>query len=126
MPQILEKRSRPKPKRFIRILVPATTKEPGLLRISVGKKSSVYWFRPIPCDLEGRGFELRKFHSPVVYHVRVGQPRECDCDCLGFMHHRHCKHVEGLRSILPMLRSPGWQAKWETPRWLGHRDPSAN
>ena len=45
----------------VHVLEPETAAFPGLLRITVGKETFVYWFREIESQLGGRGFELRKF-----------------------------------------------------------------
>lgn len=57
-----------------------------------------YHYLEIPCDIGGRGFELRKVGNPESYHVRVGD--EVSCECLGFLRHNACKHVMALTALV--------------------------
>jgi hypothetical protein len=65
------------------------------------KKSEVnYVFREIPCEIGGRGFAVHRLGLGQLYHVRVGKPVECSCECLGFLAHGGCKHIQGLLKLL--------------------------
>jgi hypothetical protein len=54
----------------------------------------------IPCEIGGRGFEVHRLGLGELYHVRVGAPQDCSCECLGFLRHGHCKHILGLLTLL--------------------------
>jgi hypothetical protein len=65
------------------------------------KKSEInYVFREIPCEIGGRGFGVHRLGLGQLYHVRVGKPEECSCECLGFLAHGWCKHIQGLLKLL--------------------------
>ena len=89
-----------KPKRSIQLSRSPTMDGVGVLRITVGSKSQFYTFREIRCDIGGRGFAVHKLGLGTLYHVRVGDPEVCSCECLGFLAHGHCKHVLGLRALI--------------------------
>jgi hypothetical protein len=81
---------------------------PKLLEMTVGKDSFAYWLRIIDADY-GIGFELRKCPDGInplsadTYHVHYDPARRLStCDCLGGLHHGHCKHQE---SILALIQS---------------------
>ena len=46
----------------------------------------------------------------TVYQVVVGQVKQCSC--LGFVRHQHCKHVEAMTAIVPMIEED-LNAPWE-------------
>jgi SWIM zinc finger len=35
-----------------------------------------------------------------IYHVRIGKRTECACECLGFLRHGKCKHIQGLAALI--------------------------
>ncbi|CAN5522889.1 hypothetical protein BH11PLA2_BH11PLA2_21880 [soil metagenome] len=72
----------------------------GVFCITQGSVTHWYAFKEIPCEIGGRGFTIHKLGLGEVYHVRVGDPGDCSCECLGFLRHDHCKHVAGLRALL--------------------------
>ena len=49
--------------------------------------------------LGGRAFALHRLGLGTLYHVRVGTTAECSCECLGYLHHRKCKHILGLLAL---------------------------
>ncbi len=72
----------------------------GVFRITVGTKAQFYTFVELRCDVGGRGFAVHRLGLGNLYHVRVGTPEECDCDCLGFLSRTACRHVLGLRALV--------------------------
>jgi hypothetical protein len=72
----------------------------GVFRITVGGRSQFYTFREIRCDIGGRGFAVHRLGLGSLYHVRVGRPEECSCECLGFLSRTSCRHVLGLRALI--------------------------
>src|SRR3954463_347578 len=72
----------------------------GVFCISEGTKSQFYVFREIPCEIGGRGFAVHRLGLGTLYHVRVGKPADCTCECLGFLRWGRCKHVAGLRTLI--------------------------
>jgi hypothetical protein len=77
----------------------------GAVRIAVGKVAAAYYVHELTAA-DGRGFEVEKIDPTVpagervAYHVFLeanGQDRSCDC--LGFSHHGHCKHADGLGAL---------------------------
>src|SRR4051794_27165724 len=88
------------PARTIRLLRPPGRDGVGLMTITKGRQTNYYVFREIPCDIGGRAFALHRLGLGSLYHVRVGTATECSCECLGFLHHRKCKHVLGLLALV--------------------------
>jgi hypothetical protein len=89
-----------KPPRTIRLVRPPTTEAPGVFCITDGKKSAFYTFWEIPSDIGGRAFALHRLGLGELYHVRVGDPADCSCECLGFLRHGLCKHIRGLLAMI--------------------------
>ena len=89
-----------KAERAFQLLRPPDEAGPGVFSISKGDKSIHYAFREIPCEIGGRGFALHRLGLGEMYHVRIGKPAECQCDCLGFLAHGRCKHIQGLRQLI--------------------------
>jgi hypothetical protein len=54
----------------------------------------------VPCEIGGRGFAVHRLGLGTVYHVRVGDPADSTCECLGFLRWGRCKHVAGLRALI--------------------------
>lgn len=88
------------PPRSIRLVRSPSADGVGVFQLTIGKKSALYTFREIPCDIGGRGFAIHSLGLGNLYHVRVGDPSECSCECLGFLRHGHCKHVAGLAALI--------------------------
>lgn len=74
--------------------------EAGILRISEGSKTAFYAFAEIACAIGGRGFAVHRLGLGPLYHVRIGAPAECSCECLGFLRHGRCKHVRALLTLV--------------------------
>lgn len=89
-----------RPPRVIRLLRRPDRHGVGLLCITQKRRTYYYVFKEIPCDIGGRGFAVHRLGLANLYHVRVGAPRDCSCDCLGFLSHGRCKHVLGLTALI--------------------------
>lgn len=85
--------------RTIRLLQEPTADGPGVFVIADKKQSTFYVFREIPCEIGGRGFEVHRLGLGTLYHVRVGESRDCTCECMGFLSKNRCKHVSGLIAL---------------------------
>jgi hypothetical protein len=88
------------PVRTIRLVRSPRRDGVGVFCISVGARSQFYTFHEIPCDIGGRGFAVHKLGLGTLYHVRVGKPVDCSCECLGFLSRSSCRHVLGLRALI--------------------------
>jgi hypothetical protein len=85
--------------RSIRLLRSPGSDGVGVMTITNGRTTRYYVFHEIPCEIGGRAFALHRLGLGSVYHVRVGAVAECSCECLGFLHHRKCKHILGLLAL---------------------------
>jgi hypothetical protein len=88
------------PKRTIRLVIPPDDRGIGVLAIRIRDKITHYTFREIPCEIGGRGFAIHRLGVGQRYDVRIGSPADTSCECLGYLAHGHCKHIEGLNAIL--------------------------
>jgi hypothetical protein len=86
-------------RRSIYLLRPAAAEGVGVFCIAEKSKFTYYTFHEIPCEIGGRGFALHRLGIGDLYHVRIGEPDDCSCECLGFLRHGHCKHVLGLLTL---------------------------
>ena len=93
-----QRKPRPKPVRSIRLCVKPYEQGPGVLRITVGGKEADYLINLVPSDF-GKGFRLEKIGAEESYQVNLNGP-ESSCDCKGYLHHGHCKHVAGLAAVV--------------------------
>jgi hypothetical protein len=93
-------RSKPTRPRTIRLVRTPGPDGVALVCLDNGKEATCYTLCEIPCEIGGRGFALHRTGLGTLYHVRIGTAEECDCDCLGFLQHGHCKHVLGLLALL--------------------------
>lgn len=87
------RRPKSKPERF-------ATLADGVLTLTIGKKVDTYDLRPIECQF-GLGVQLAKHGSiEEPYHVCLpladGHP---SCECLGWLRHSHCKHIDALCAL---------------------------
>ena len=89
-----------KPARAIALVRSPRIDGTGVFRITIGSKSQFYTFHEICCEIGGRGFVVHRLGLGTVYHVRVGSPEDCSCECLGWLRHNTCKHVLGLLALL--------------------------
>ena len=95
---------RKKPTRNIELVRAPASGALGVFAVTERKKTKLYAFREIPCYIGGRGFAVHQVDRGGVYHVRIGEPDECSCECLGFLRHSHCRHIKGLL----MMQQEGW------------------
>ena len=86
--------------RSIRLVRPPDETGVGILCLSSRAKQTFYAFQEIPCAIGGRGFAMHRLGLGDLYHVRVGKPHDCSCECLGFLAHAHCKHIRGLLALV--------------------------
>jgi hypothetical protein len=70
-----------------------------ILSLFVGKEAFLYWLEPVATDW-GRGFKLEKFGGGEVYHVHLDPALGHSCECLGFLHHGHCKHASAVSALV--------------------------
>ena len=89
-------------KRTINLLRPSDERGVGLFRIAVPGKADHYVFREIRCDIGGRGFAVHKLGLGELYHVRIGRRIDCSCECLGYLRHGYCRHIQGLLALQRM------------------------
>jgi hypothetical protein len=91
---------RPKPTRSVCLVRDAAADGVGVFRVTVGEDATYYTVREVPCEIGGRGFAVHKLGLGSLYHVRVGQPADCSCECLGYLRHGYCKHLLGLMALV--------------------------
>jgi hypothetical protein len=93
-------RPRRKPPRTIRLVRSPSADGVGVFCVSAGKESAFYALHEVPCEIGGRGFAVHRLGLGELYHVRVGAPEDCSCECKGFLAHGHCRHVLGLLALI--------------------------
>jgi hypothetical protein len=93
------RKPRPKPARSIRLVRPVGADGVGVFCVTTARESVFYAVREIPCAIGGRGFVVHRLGLGNLYHVRIGAPEECTCECKGFLRHGHCRHVLGLLAL---------------------------
>ncbi len=93
------RKPRPKPTRTARLLIAPEPGRPAAVELTVGKRSDAYLVTEIRTDQGGRAFSTAKAGSGETYHVRIDGTRG-SCECKGFLHHGHCKHVAGLAALI--------------------------
>jgi hypothetical protein len=86
--------------RVIRLIRSPNALGAGLLAITNRRRTQYYVFKEMRCDIGGRGFAVHRLGLASVYHVRVHTPRDSTCECLGYLRHGYCKHIEGLRALI--------------------------
>lgn len=89
----------PAAERAIRLLRSPSADGVGVFLITAGRRTDLYTFCEIPCEIGGRGFAVHKLGLGTLYHVRVGEREDCECECLGFLRHGRCRHVLGLLAL---------------------------
>jgi hypothetical protein len=85
--------------RTIRLVRPLTLDGVGVFCISTGQEATFYTLHEIPCEIGGRGFAVHRTGLGNLYHVRIGEPAECSCECKGFLYYGYCRHVLGLLAL---------------------------
>jgi hypothetical protein len=91
---------RPKPVRTIRLVRSPDRDGVGVFCVTVGPRSCFYTLHEIPCEIGGRGFAVHRTGLGTLYHVRVGEPNDCSCECKGFLFRNSCRHVLGLMALI--------------------------
>ena len=89
----------PKPGRSIRMVRPLNEEGIGVFSVTVGKETAHYVLQEMDCDIGGRGFAVHRLGLGNLYHVRIGTPAECSCECKGFLYRGQCRHVLGLLAL---------------------------
>jgi hypothetical protein len=90
----------PKTPRSIRLVRAPDTDGVGVFCVTAGKDNGFYTLRELPCLIGGRGFEVHRLGLGNLYHVRVGKPEECSCECKGFLYRGLCRHILGLLALI--------------------------
>ncbi len=88
------------PPRSIRLVCPPDADGTAVARITIGKETTFYTLREIPCEIGGRGFAVHRTGLGTLYHMRVGAPEDCSCECLGYLRHGYCRHLLGLQALI--------------------------
>jgi SWIM zinc finger len=86
--------------RSLRLVQSPRGHEAGVLTIREKDKTAFYVFREIACEIGGRAFAMHRLGLGTLYHVRVGGPSDCSCECLGFLAHGRCRHVLSLLALI--------------------------
>ena len=68
--------------------------------ITQGTKTSHYTAKEIPCEIGGRGFAVHRTGVGTRYDVRVGDPADTSCECMGYLAHNRCKHILSLAALI--------------------------
>ena len=89
-----------RPPRVIRLIRRPDDNGVGVFSIADKRETYFYAFKEIPCDIGGRGFVVHRLGLANLYHVRVGEPMETSCECMGFLAHGNCKHAQGLAALI--------------------------
>ena len=90
----------PTVQRSIRLVRPPGADGVGVFCVRDAYGCCNYTFKEIPCAIGGRGFAVHKLGFGSLYHVRVGEPEDCSCECLGFCYRNRCRHVLGLLALV--------------------------
>ncbi len=89
----------PRKARSIRLMRPPALDGVGIFCVTVGEENDFYTLHELPCEIGGRGFAVHKTGLGTLYHVRIGEPEDCSCECRGFLYRGHCRHVLGLLAL---------------------------
>lgn len=86
--------------RSIRLIVPPGPDGLAVVRIDTEHETAHYVVREIGSEIGGRGFAMQRLGLGPLYHVRVGTPTECSCECKGFLYRTTCRHILGLLALV--------------------------
>jgi hypothetical protein len=86
--------------RLVRLVRPPDTDGVGIFCLSKGAKQTLYVFREVPCEIGGRGFAVHRLGLGPLYFVRVGKPGDRSCECMGFLAHNQCKHIQAHGALV--------------------------
>lgn len=111
-----QRKPRAKPARSIRILEQPSEDTCGwcAVALTVGKQTDTYLLHTVPCEFGNGaiGFEVEKldanFNPAETYHVLLNG-EESTCDCRGFERWSHCKHKDGLETLVKLGKLSGKQ-----------------
>ncbi len=92
-------RARPRTERSIRLMRPRGADGVAVFCVTVGDETAFYTLHELPCEIGGRGFAVHKTGLGDLYHVRIGAPEDCSCECKGFLYRGYCRHVLGLQAL---------------------------
>jgi hypothetical protein len=87
-------------KRTIRLMRSPRIDGLGIFCVTDDEAAVNYVFCEIPCDIGGRGFAVHRLGLGQLYHVRLGTRDECSCECLGYLAHGRCKHLQALLALM--------------------------
>jgi hypothetical protein len=87
-------------RRTIRLVRPPDPDGVAVACINLGKQTTYYTLCEIPSEIGGRGFAVHRTGLGTLYHVRVGAPEDCSCECLGYLRHGYCRHLLGLQALV--------------------------
>ena len=86
--------------RSIRLIRALDENGVGVFSIKTGERTALYTIHEIPCEIGGRGFEVHLLGLGTLYHVRVGEPQDCTCECKGYLFRNYCRHTLGLLALI--------------------------
>ena len=86
--------------RSIRLVRPIGPDGVGVFCVRAKREEAYYVMVELPCDIGGRGFAVHRLGLGNLYHVRIGEPRECTCECTGFLYRNQCRHILGLKALI--------------------------
>ena len=93
-------RTRTHSPRLIRLVKSARDDGIGVFALTAKNRTQFYVFKEIACDIGGRGFMVHRLGLADVYHARIGASAESSCECMGFLRHGHCKHLQALTALI--------------------------
>lgn len=74
----------------------AWSDRPGWALVVGSRSSDEYRAEEIACDIDRcRGFRIEKYDG-TAYDVLINTdvPRRSSCECLGFLRHGYCRHLD--------------------------------
>lgn len=71
----------------------------SVARIDDGRDVAHYLVLEIGSQIGGRGFAMQRLGLGPLYHVRIGSPGDCSCECKGFLYRTYCRHILGLLAL---------------------------
>ena len=89
-----------KPLRSIRLVRSPAGDGVGVFLRDAARRATFYTLHEMRCDIGGRGFAVHRLGVGNLYHIRVGEPADCSCECLGFLRYGKCRHVLGLLALI--------------------------
>lgn len=85
--------------RYVRLVRPMSDGV-GVFSVTFDAVTQLYIFEEVACIIGGRAFAIHRLGFSNRYHVRVGAAVECSCECLGFLRHGRCKHLQGMAALV--------------------------